>query len=178
MDMSKHKELIDISNLFEWAYRNGNSQKMVECAWEFEKKMDSTYLAMWEHMEDLLNEKNEEILKILKSTFRPELINRIDEIISFNSITKEVAFEILNRLINDLNNHLMTMHINISLTETAKNKVIDESFDKEFGARPVKRYITKNIETLLSNYILSNSIEEDKNLVVDVLENNFLIKNA
>ncbi|MCI9592215.1 MAG: hypothetical protein HFG42_17070 [Lachnospiraceae bacterium] len=57
MDMSKHKELIDISNLFEWAYRNGNSQKMVECAWEFEKKMDSTYLAMWEHMEDLLNEK-------------------------------------------------------------------------------------------------------------------------
>lgn len=131
--------------------------------------------------EIILNNENisdEEILKILKSTFRPELINRIDEIISFNSITKEVAFEILNRLINDLNNHLMTMHINISLTETAKNKVIDESFDKEFGARPVKRYITKNIETLLSNYILSNSIEEDKNLVVDVLENNFLIKNA
>lgn len=57
MDMSKHKDLIDISNLFERAYRNGNSQKMVVYACQFEKKMDSTYLAIWEHMEDSLKEK-------------------------------------------------------------------------------------------------------------------------
>lgn len=131
--------------------------------------------------EIILNDESiteEDILRILKSKFRPELINRIDEIITFNSITKDVAYEILDRLINDLNNHLNSMHLNISLTNEAKIKVIDESFDKEFGARPVKRYITKNIETLLSNYILENLVEENTSLVIDIANNKFIIKNV
>lgn len=131
--------------------------------------------------ETILNDEQiseEDILRILKSKFRPELINRIDEIITFNSITKDVAYEILDRLITDLNNHLISMHLNISLTKEAKIKIIDESFDREFGARPVKRYITKNIETLLSNYILENQIPENVSLIVTVENNKFVIKNV
>jgi ATP-dependent Clp protease ATP-binding subunit ClpB len=126
----------------------------------------------------LNNEDNRDelVMKLLKTTFRPELINRIDEIITFNSITKDVAYEILDRLISDLNNRLNTMHINVTLTNKAKIKIIDESFDKEFGARPIKRYITKNIENLISQYILSNNIEEHTTLEVDVLDNKYIIK--
>ncbi len=120
----------------------------------------------------------ENVMKLLKSTFRPELINRIDEIITFNSISKSVAYQILERLIGDLNNHLTTVHLTVDLSDSAKNKVIDESFDKEFGARPIKRYITKNIETLLSNYILENSVEENTKLLIDVNnQHEFIIKN-
>lgn len=125
----------------------------------------------------LNNEDNrdEAMMKLLKQTFRPELINRIDEIITFNSITKSVAYEILERLIGDLNKRLNNMLINIKLTEEAKVKIIEESFDKEFGARPVKRYITKYIENKISKYILENEITEQTTLEIDVLNKEFII---
>lgn len=125
----------------------------------------------------LNNEDNrdEAMMKLLKQTFRPELINRIDEIITFNSITKSVAYEILERLIGDLNKRLNNMLINIKLTEEAKVKIIEESFDKEFGARPVKRYITKYIENKISKYILENEITEQTTLEIDVSNKEFII---
>lgn len=126
----------------------------------------------------LNNEDNREELvnKLLKQTFRPELINRIDEIITFNSITKDVAYQILERLISDLNKRLNQILIHIELTDASKHKIIEESFDKEFGARPVKRYITKYIENLISKYILENSNSEQINLTIDIVDNNFIIK--
>ena len=116
------------------------------------------------------------IMKLLKSTFRPELINRIDEIITFNSITKDVAFKIVDRLIDDLNKRLNEMNITLTLSDKAKLKIVDESFDSEFGARPLKRYITKNIENLLSIYLLNETINEQTTLQVEVENNNFIIK--
>lgn len=126
----------------------------------------------------LNNEDNKEelVMKLLKSTFRPELINRIDEIITFNSISKSVAYEILDRLISDLNARLNQILINIKLSDNAKVKVIEESFDKEFGARPVKRYLTKYIENLISKYILENEITESTELLVDVENEEYKIK--
>ncbi len=126
----------------------------------------------------LNNEDNRDelMMSILKKTFRPELINRIDEIICFNSITKPVAYEILERLIGDLNKRLNQISINITLTDNAKVKIIEESFDKEFGARPVKRYLTKYIENKISKYILENEINEQTELTIDVDNNEFVIK--
>ena len=124
------------------------------------------------------NNRDELVMKLLKTTFRPELINRIDEIITFNSISESIAYEILERLINDLNKRLNYMLINITLTKEAKEKIITESFDKEFGARPVKRYITKHIENLISKYILDQEIIDNVELKIDVDNNEFVIKNV
>ena len=124
------------------------------------------------------NNRDELVMKLLKNTFRPELINRIDEIITVNSISESIAYEILERLINDLNKRLNYMLINITLTTEAKEKIITESFDKEFGARPVKRYITKHIENLISKYILDQEIIDNVELKIDVDNNEFVIKNV
>ena len=124
------------------------------------------------------NNRDELVMKLLKTTFRPELINRIDEIITFNSISESIAYEILERLINDLNKRLNYMLINITLTKEAKEKIITESFDKEFGARPVKRYITKHIENLISKYILDQEVMDNVELKIDVDNNEFVIKNV
>ncbi len=128
----------------------------------------------------LNNEENKEelVMKLLKTTFRPELINRIDEIITFNSISKDVAYQILNRLILDLNGRLNALSINISLSDKAKLKIVDESFDREFGARPIKRYLTKNIENIISQYIITEEISDPRELLIDVENDTFVIKNV
>lgn len=128
----------------------------------------------------LNNEENKEelVMKLLKTTFRPELINRIDEIITFNSISKDVAYQILNRLILDLNGRLNALSINISLSDKAKLKIVDESFDREFGARPIKRYLTKNIENIISQYIITEEISDHRELLIDVENDTFVIKNV
>lgn len=125
----------------------------------------------------LNNEDNrDELVKnLLKTTFRPELINRIDEIITFNSLSKSVIYEVLDRIIEDVNKNLNSMHLNMELTNEAKVKVITDAFDPEFGARPIKRYVTKNIETLIAEEIVANNINEGT-ITIDVKDNQFIIK--
>ena len=125
----------------------------------------------------LNNEYTEEnVLALLKTTFRPELINRIDEIVTFNPLTKEVIYEVLDRIISDVNNRLTHLHIDITLTDNAKEHIVEESYDPDFGARPIKRYVTKNIETLLANELLTEKVLPNNSLVVDVENNEFIIR--
>ena len=127
----------------------------------------------------LNNEYTEEnVLALLKTTFRPELINRIDEIVTFYPLTKEVIYEVLDRIISDVNNRLTHLHIDITLTDNAKEHIVEESYDPDFGARPIKRYVTKNIETLLANELLTERITTNDSLLVDVENNIFTIKRA
>ena len=107
------------------------------------------------------------VLDILKSRFRPELINRIDEIVIFNSLSKDVIYEVLDTIIDNINKHLKNSKLSIELTSKAKDKVIEESYNKEFGARPIKRYMTKNIETLIAEDLLNEKIHEGDNLIID-----------
>ncbi len=118
---------------------------------------------------------DEAIMKLLKSTFRPELINRIDEIVIFNSLSKDVIYEVLDRLIKDLNKRLAHMHFTINISNAAKDYIIDNSYSKEFGARPIKRYITKNVETLLANAILNETVHEGDHLTIDVRDDVLVI---
>jgi ATP-dependent Clp protease ATP-binding subunit ClpB len=115
------------------------------------------------------------VLSILKSKFRPELINRIDEIVIFNSLDKNAIYEVLDRIIEVVNEHLSNVKLNIKLTETAKNHIIDESYTEEFGARPIKRYVTKYIETLIAESLLNEKIHENDKLLIDYKNNNFEI---
>ena len=127
----------------------------------------------------LNNEYTEEnVLALLKTTFRPELINRIDEIVTFNPLTKSVIYEVLDRIISDVNNRLTHLHIDITLTDNAKEYIVEESYDPDFGARPIKRYVTKNIETLLANELLTEKVLPNDSLIIDVVDNNFTIKRA
>ena len=126
-------------------------------------------------LESNSNDKEELVMNILKSKFRPELINRIDEIVIFNALSKSVIYDVLDRLIEDVNSHLSNTHITIKLSENAKNYVVDKAYTKEFGARPIKRFITKNIETLLAENLLNSNIKEGDNLLIDVTNDKFVI---
>ncbi len=118
-------------------------------------------------------EKNshELVMQMLKKTFKPEFINRIDEIVIFNSLSKEVLKDILDKLIVDLNERLKDKAIKIELTEEAKEFILNNAYDENYGARPLKRYISKNIETMLANLIINNEVS---GLITITLENNKL----
>ena len=122
----------------------------------------------------LENPKNasELVMNELKHTFKPELINRIDEIIIFHSLTKEIVYDILTKLINEMENRLKDKRLHIKLTEKAKEKIINESFDQNFGARPIKRYVQRNIETLIANEIIKDNIKVNSTITIDVNSNN------
>lgn len=111
----------------------------------------------------------------LRRTFKPEFINRIDEIIIFNSLTKEVVFEILDKIIDDLNERLSSKHIIVKLTDVAKKQIVESSYDKQFGARPMKRYVSKEIETLLANMIIAGEVKPNSEVIIDYKNNKFVI---
>ena len=119
----------------------------------------------------------ENIMNDLRHTFKPEFINRIDEIIIFNSLNKEVLNDILDNIIKNIENRLSNMHISISLTPEARKYIIDSSYSEAYGARPMKRFVSKNIETLLANNIIEDNLKFGENIVIDIENNNFIIKN-
>ena len=119
---------------------------------------------------------NELVMEDLRHTFKPEFINRIDEIIIFNSLSKEVLYDILDNIIKNIENRLSNMHISINLTDNAKKYIIDNSYDEKYGARPMKRFISKNIETLLANTIIEDNISFGDNITIDVNNDKFIIK--
>ena len=115
------------------------------------------------------------VMNELHHTFKPEFINRIDEIIIFNSLKKDVLYNILDNLIKNIENRLSNMHISIKLSEEAKKYIIENSYNENYGARPVKRFISKNIENLIANEIIKDNIKFGEEIYIDV-ENNKLIK--
>ena len=129
-----------------------------------------------EYILDNKKDSKELVMKELKSHFRPEFINRIDEIIVFNSLSRYVVYEILDKIIKETENRLKDSNITITLTDNAKKFIIDSSYDESFGARPIKRFVTKNIETLLALKIINNEIKTNDKIIIDVVDNKFVIK--
>jgi len=127
-----------------------------------------------EHNKD--DDRDKLVLSILKSKFRPELINRIDEIVIFNALDKNAIYKVLDRIIDVVNEHLSNVKLHITLTENAKNHIIDESYTEEFGARPIKRYVTKYIETMIAEELLNEKIHENDKLIIDFKDNQFSIE--
>ena len=125
-------------------------------------------------LEDEANAK-EKVLAELRNTFRPEFINRIDEIIVFHALKKEDVGAILDKIIRDMSKRLEQNQVSLELTTAARDKIIDESFDPNYGARPIKRYVTKNIETLIAHELISSDIKVGTTLVIDVQNDNFTI---
>ncbi len=129
-----------------------------------------------EHILENKENANELVLNELKHTFKPEFINRIDEIIIFKSLSKEVVYDILNKIIKDVESRLKDKNIKINVTDNAKDYIINNSYDERYGARPIKRYVSRNIETLIANNIISNNINYGDKITIDVNDNQFTIK--
>ena len=112
----------------------------------------------------------------LKNYFRPEFLNRIDEIIVFNALSKKVIYEILDKLVDDLNKKIKHQRISISLTEKAKEFIVENGYDHNYGARPLKRYLSKNLETLLAKKLISGDVISGDNLTIDISNDELVIK--
>ena len=112
-----------------------------------------------------------QVEKLLKQSFKPEFLNRIDEIITFSPLNKDVQLKIVSKLLHNLDLRLIAQGINITYTDSLKKYILDQSFDEEYGARPVKRYIQKYIETFIATKIIKGEIKPDIPYVLDALNN-------
>ena len=117
--------------------------------------------------ECILNGKTNLVMNEVKQYFRPEFINRIDEIIIFNSLTKEATNKILDKIIVEIENRLKDINITIELTDKARKELIEEGYDINYGARPLKRLISKTIETMLAKKIINGEIKQNDKISVD-----------
>ena len=125
---------------------------------------------------DNKDDSHEKVMSELRSTFKPEFINRIDEIIVFNSLSKNVIYEILDKIVDEINSRLADKKIKIVLTDKAKKYIIEEAYDEKYGARPIKRFVSRNIETVIAKAIISEEVKFNSTLLVDVLGDKFNVK--
>ena len=119
--------------------------------------------------------KKDKINSLLHQYFKPEFLNRIDEIITFNPLNKDVQYKIVNKLLHNFDIRLLQENINITFTDNLKQYILDNSFDVQFGARPIKRFITKVIETFVATKIIKGEIKPNINYVLDVSGNELRI---
>ncbi len=124
------------------------------------------------------NEENSEskVMEALKRTFRPEFINRIDEIVIFKSLGKDVVYSILDKIVHETESRLKNINLHLELTKSAKDFIIEHSYEEAYGARPIKRYVTHNIETLIADKIIKDEIKYDETIIVDIEDDHLIIK--
>jgi ATP-dependent Clp protease ATP-binding subunit ClpC len=114
----------------------------------------------------------------LKKAFRPEFLNRIDEIIVFHALEREQLKQIVTLMVDQLVKRLKEQQIQLELTEAAKDKISDEGYDPEYGARPLRRAIQKNIEDRLSEELLKGTVLTGQHIVIDVENGEFVVRAA
>ena len=129
-----------------------------------------------EYILDNKDNANELVMQELRSTFKPEFINRIDEIIIFNSLTKDVVYDILNKIIKDIEYRLRDKNIKINVTDKAKEFIVNASYDEKYGARPIKRYVQRNVETLIAEAIINDKISFGSTITINVDSDKLILK--
>ena len=121
-------------------------------------------------------EAEEMVMNDLRGHFRPEFLNRLDEIILFKPLTKDNIGKIVDIMVRELDHRLKDQELSLELTDAAKAQVIDEGYDPVYGARPLKRYLQKYVETLAARRILSGDLHEGDTIVLDVVDGEFITK--
>ena len=125
--------------------------------------------------EYILNNEEDKVMNELHKYFKPEFINRIDEVIVFKKLTKEVLHEILDKIIDEITNRLKDLNVKINLSDKAKEYFIDNGYDEYYGARPLKRLVNKELETLIAKRIINNEIKANSQIDVDVKDDKIII---
>ena len=116
------------------------------------------------------------MLEELKKAFRPEFLNRVDEMIVFHSLEKEHLREIVTLMSNELTKRLVEQDIELALTDAAKLKIVEAGYDPEYGARPLRRAIQKHIEDRLSEELLKGTVLVGGKVLIDVVNEEFVVK--
>ena len=126
--------------------------------------------------EYVLEDNKEQVINEVKRTFRPEFVNRIDEVVVFNTLSKDAIDKILDKIIKEIEYRLKDIDVHIELTDAARDKFIDEGYDINFGARPLKRLVGRTIEVDLSKLLIEGSIHEHDIVIVNYVNDKFIIK--
>ena len=122
--------------------------------------------------------KPEMVDSLVKSTFRPEFLNRIDELVYFLPLAKDTQIKIVDKLLGELSANLKSQYVELTFSEALKRHILDSSFSLEYGARPLKRFIQKEIETAIARKLIDGSIEPHRAYLLDVDSGgNLLVKN-
>ena len=123
------------------------------------------------------SESRENYKSALKEYFKPELLNRIDEIITFNPLSQEIIYDIVNKFMKLLNERLNEQQIRVVLTDEAKAFIAKEGFDPTYGARPLKRFIQRTVETKIARAIIASKITPNQEVVVDMKNDELYLMN-
>ena len=126
--------------------------------------------------EYILNGESDKVTSELTKYFRPEFLNRLDEIIVFNKLSKDNLSEILDNIVKQIERRLVDINVKIVLTDDARRYFIDNGYDEAFGARPLKRLVSNKLETLLATKLINNEIKSNSTVTVDYKDNNLIIK--
>ena len=119
---------------------------------------------------DIRPEAKAEVMNDLRSHFRPEFLNRLDETILFKPLTKNNIGSIIDLLVDDINKRLADKELVVALSDSAKQFIVDNGYDPVYGARPLKRYLQKNVETLAARLILSDGVHTGDTIKIDVID--------
>ena len=117
------------------------------------------------------------VINDLRNHFRPEFLNRLDETILFKPLTKKNIGNITDLIIKDLNKRLEEKEITVELSEEAKNFVVENGYDPLYGARPLKRFIQKQVETLVGKMILGDNVKIGETVIIDVDSDTLIARN-
>ncbi len=125
--------------------------------------------------EYILNNELEKVEQELHKYFKPEFINRVDEVIMFNKLTKEVLSSILDKLIKEIETRLKDLNLTITLTPAARNYFVENGYDEYYGARPLKRLVSRELETVLAKQLIENTVKPNAKLEVDYQNDKIII---
>ena len=126
--------------------------------------------------EYVLEDQKELVMNEVKNHFRPEFVNRIDEIVIFNTLSKEAIDKILDKIIAEIENRLKNIDLHIELTKNAREAFIENGYDVNFGARPLKRLVGRTLEVDLSRLLIEGAIKEHDTVIIDYQNNQFTIE--
>ncbi len=124
---------------------------------------------------ELSDEARDDVSALLKRSFRPEFLNRLDEIVFYKPLTKENIYGIVDLLLADLNNRLHDKQLRLEVTDKAKDYTIDNAYDPIYGARPLKRFLQSKIETMIARKILSEDLSPDTTLLIDCVDDGLTV---
>lgn len=124
---------------------------------------------------NIKEEAKEQIEKLLKQTFRPEFLNRLDDTVLFTPLTRENVYKIIDIMLKKLESRLEKQNLKLEVTQAAKDLIVDGGYDVTFGARPLKRYIESNVETKVAKAILQGNMDEGDTIVVDAQNGEMLV---
>jgi ATP-dependent Clp protease ATP-binding subunit ClpB len=156
---------VDFKNTIIILTSNIGAQEILADLERQEKEVEEGKLA---HTGEISGQTRKNVENLLHAHFRPEFLNRLDEIIMFHPLTKDNISKIIDLIVKDLNKRLADREITVALTDDAKKFIADAAYDPSYGARPLKRYIQKHVETLSAKLILSDQVSEGDTIQVDV----------